>query len=909
MRKLLIFIFLLCSYLFGFGQKFIQEYNASGSNLSQASLTRIENAIDSAIAPLSIDERSRFKVYDIGFYTYDTNKVELPYQMFNTWVDIIDGYPESDYYLIFGRVNSELNVPEEILVNVKLPYSVTECYSSEDKFAMDDIICAETNSVMSYDYTNNELLGINKLAEKIEYGLKCACYDSGKNQPPNPDSLLCKSKYKGFNFLDDKLRGLGFRRKQIEIGGEKTWTNGSKGIYDYFGKEVKINGIPYYIPDEITDSKDIFDAKTQVLPDTTIDIDLNGKVFILDDNSFVNNEWKNAFAESQNLDYCEYWVVLTSPDGKHYLYSRFTIGGGLTPVAMMRDENEIKDRAGVTLSPWGMALKALGNCAVDACVQAVIIRFTDESSNSWSTAFKKVDYLGAAWEGLSSILPWKTSPLVRKLGTALAKAITVVVDKAVKVSNYSVNQGLNDFVGAFGESIFSQILGEQIITKGELVLKGLTRFVKYNDNWLANKIAGKCFSGFLMKYGCFTESTLVYIYDNDQVKIKDIKLNSWVLSYKNKIENEVDNSIVSSHLTIPVNFEITNEYQIDFHSLVGTHECKLILKEEDLKNYEISKINDAVWLSIPEQGIEGTFVVDKIEHLKRTNTPTKENSDPDFVYSRVTGIFAHNSNDVWKLTFDNGEELKVTSAHPFLRDGSDEWVAVSALSAGDKVRTESGAATLISKVLLPGFHKVYNLSVENTKTFLVGDNGFVVHNTCAQLDDLANRFINNFSKELKKLEIDNWWKKGWPENGDFLESLFGRGMFFERLMRKVKFKTWNWTWDIASNFKAIDFYKKANGKNYAASLKTCNRANVSGLINDSKFRSHLKDLAEGAKAKKFEGKIEIPADEVQLYIAVPQTKLTMFENIESEIHGLNSSISGVNKIKVYVTTIENGVGL
>ena len=337
------------------------------------------------------------------------------------------------------------------------------------------------------------------------------------------------------------------------------------------------------------------------------------------------------------------------------------------------------------------------------------------------------------------------------------------------------------------------------------------------------------------------------------------------------------------------------------------HECTLLLTSEDLKKHQISKINDVVWLSIVDQGVEGSYIVTKIEHCRNNLTPASEISDPDFVYSRVTGIFAHNSDDVWKLTFDNGEELEVTSAHPFLRDGSDEWVAVLALSAGDKVRTESGAATLISKVFLPGFHKVYNLSVENTKTFLVGDNGFVVHNTCAQLDDLANRFINNFSKELKKLEIGNWWSKGWPENGDYVESLFGRGLFFERLLRKTKFSSWNWTYDISSNFKAIDFYKFKNGINYVASLKTCNRANLQSLLDDSKFRTHLKHLADGAKEKVFEGTKKIKADEVHLYIAVPQGKLNLFEGIEDKIHKMN--IDNIKKVKVSLTTIEDAVGI
>lgn len=321
MRRLLLSIILLFCYFFGFGQKYIQDYNGLGMNLSQQSLNNIEAAIESAIAPMSFDDRSKFRVYDIGFYVHDTTKAEFPYQTFNTWVGSIEEETESDYYVIFGRFYVGEDVPPKILVNVKLPPVVKECFASDDKYAIDDIIYNEANSIGSFDYADNEIIAIKKLGEKIEYGLKCACYDNGQNQNPNPDSTLCKSKYEGFKFLNDKLIGLGFRRKQIEIGGAKTWNNEVAGIYDYFGKEVKIDGLPYYIPDEIKDSKAIFDTKTQVLPDTTINVDLNGKVFILDDSSFVNGEWNDAFAEALNLDYCEYWVVLTAPGGNHYLYS------------------------------------------------------------------------------------------------------------------------------------------------------------------------------------------------------------------------------------------------------------------------------------------------------------------------------------------------------------------------------------------------------------------------------------------------------------------------------------------------------------------------------------------------------------------------------------------------------------
>lgn len=211
------------------------------------------------------------------------------------------------------------------------------------------------------------------------------------------------------------------------------------------------------------------------------------------------------------------------------------------------------------------------------------------------------------------------------------------------------------------------------------------------------------------------------------------------------------------------------------------------------------------------------------------------------------------------------------------------------MSAEDKVRTESGAAALISKVLLPVFHKVYNLSVENTKTFLVGDNGFVVHNTCAQLDDLANRFINNFSKELKKLEIDNWWKSGYPK-------FFERGTFFERLMAKgPRYTGWTLT---AHNYPVIDFYKLVGNKVTVVSMKTTITKNVNDWMSTN--ASHLSKLNDVGKRLVNKGTTEIR----ELHIYVKDIELNNYSNWISAIKQKYPKIE-----KVVLSSIEKEFSL
>jgi hypothetical protein len=237
-----------------------------------------------------------------------------------------------------------------------------------------------------------------------------------------------------------------------------------------------------------------------------------------------------------------------------------------------------------------------------------------------------------------------------------------------------------------------------------------------------------------------------------------------------------------------------------------SHSCQLSLNDTSLEAYDIRKIGDNVSLSIPEQGTQGIYTVTDIRKINPPKIPTDEDSDDDLVFSPVTAIFAHTSDDVWKLTFDNEEKIEVTSMHPFMDAVSDMWRPVSWLNAGDVVKTKEGIAVDTAKEKLEGTHTVYNFTVDATHNYFVGDAGYLVHNSCGDLKKLSDDFVKNFNASLKKQEIANWWaKKGPTKGGDINDSFFGRGRFFETLLRKTKFSGWSWTNDIKSNFKAIDF--------------------------------------------------------------------------------------------------------
>ena len=135
---------------------------------------------------------------------------------------------------------------------------------------------------------------------------------------------------------------------------------------------------------------------------------------------------------------------------------------------------------------------------------------------------------------------------------------------------------------------------------------------------------------------------------------------------------------------------------------------------------------------------------------------------------------------------------------------SETWRPVSWLNAGDAVKTKEGIAVLTDKVKLEGTHTVYNFTVDATHNYLVGDAGYLVHNSCGDLDRLVNRFLNNFNKTLKKDQIATWWAKR------IIPGFFKRCTFFERLMAKSPFYS---GWELTHHsFKLVDFIKRSGGK-------------------------------------------------------------------------------------------------
>lgn len=195
---------------------------------------------------------------------------------------------------------------------------------------------------------------------------------------------------------------------------------------------------------------------------------------------------------------------------------------------------------------------------------------------------------------------------------------------------------------------------------------------------------------------------------------------------------------------------------------------------------------------------------------------------------------------------------------------------------------------------------MYNITVAGTHTYLVGQDGLVVHNTCGNLDNLAKKFLNEISPSIKRSEIAVWWAKGWPVSGDYLNSLFGRGMFFEKLMKESSLlKGYTST---AKNHQDYDFYRLINGVQHCVSMKTTKFTNVQSWLNyidkngNKKMLTHLEDINKKVKRTHQDVSVGGPGSKIKMIIVMPEsnnfeaTKLswlttlrTKFTNVEFEI--------------------------
>ena len=350
-------------------------------------------------------------------------------------------------------------------------------------------------------------------------------------------------------------------------------------------------------------------------------------------------------------------------------------------------------------------------------------------------------------------------------------------------------------------------------------------------------------------------------------------------------------------------FEIndTDWNEVVFKEVYGSSIAKLALHRDWIKqnNYAVHGI---VNMNLPEQGISGPFKITSIKHILPQKKPVDEDpndvypvqSNGDYEYKPVTGLFIHHSDQVLNITLNNNETLGVTAPHPIFSTTYNAWRLAGELEVGEKVLTYHGEATVTKAEKKSGREVVYNLEVKDLHNFLVGDVGVVVHNSYAE--EVKN-FIYKMSKGDKQSVIDDAWGLGFPE-------WFQRGRFMEELLGATRYNGWSWTGNISSNFPGIDFYKKVAGKNVAASIKTTKNETVSKWLTSN--RGHLNDLRNGKLTGEFsQGNSKILVDQVELHIYTPKSNFS--QSMEAQwTAAINAEFP---EIKIIISDVEKHVGL
>lgn len=113
-------------------------------------------------------------------------------------------------------------------------------------------------------------------------------------------------------------------------------------------------------------------------------------------------------------------------------------------------------------------------------------------------------------------------------------------------------------------------------------------------------------------------------------------------------------------------------------------------------------------------------------------------------YYTVTAVWAHADATIVHLTID-GERIETTPEHPFSVEGKG-WVPAGDLQVGDRVRQADGEHGVVEAIAFEQRPQVmYNLTADHAHTFFVGDQQWLVHNSCPVRFDpqFASRQILN----------------------------------------------------------------------------------------------------------------------------------------------------------------------
>ena len=258
-----------------------------------------------------------------------------------------------------------------------------------------------------------------------------------------------------------------------------------------------------------------------------------------------------------------------------------------------------------------------------------------------------------------------------------------------------------------------------------------------------------------------------------------------------------------------------NWNEVVFEEVNGSSTAKLALHNNwiNKKGYQVDGV---VNLDLPEQGISGLFRITSIKHIIPQKKPVDDDEADEYDYRPVTALFSHESDQVYEISFDNGEELGVTYQHPIFSVTEGDWQFAGELEIGEEVLTKSGNTKVVSSTKKEGSETVYNLEVKELHNFLVGGSGIVVHNNCLSWtavvgnDWMANGAHCNIPIKKGKAEVEISLR---PDNngGFFMEKSYSStsNADFEtgKELLEIAFQNKKFTDKLISNVEgAIGFF-------------------------------------------------------------------------------------------------------
>ena len=135
--------------------------------------------------------------------------------------------------------------------------------------------------------------------------------------------------------------------------------------------------------------------------------------------------------------------------------------------------------------------------------------------------------------------------------------------------------------------------------------------------------------------------------------------------------------------------------------------------------------------------IDTEYGLRKIGELKvgdKVYSVDEDNVEEEASLKEIKQVIVSKTDTLIKLTID-GEEIKTTKTHPFYVEGKG-FIDAEYIVVGDKVRTSNGEIEEVEDKEVEELDEsidVYNLEVEDSRTYYVGSEEILVHNMCAKV--------------------------------------------------------------------------------------------------------------------------------------------------------------------------------